>query len=147
MRILGIDYGDKHIGLALSDMLHITVSPLDSYDLTGRHDQDGKFFLDLVEKHDVSEIVIGFPLRLDGTEGTRVDKTREFAAWLKKVVKRPIIFEDERLTSRQAQDMLAEEKFRDPVKKKNREDQLAAMIILSSYLERKRFDDDVPENF
>lgn len=147
MRILGIDYGDKHIGLALSDPLHITVSPLDSYDLTGRHDRDGKFFLDLVEKHEVSEIVIGFPLRLDGTEGTRVEKTREFAAWLKNVVKRPVVFEDERLTSRQAQDMLAGEKFRDPVKKKNREDQLAAMIILSSYLERKRLDDDVPENF
>ncbi len=143
MRVLGIDFGDKHVGLALSDQLGITVGPLDSYTLTGRHDQDGKHFLALIEKHDISEIVIGLPLRMDGTEGTRVAKTREFAAWLKNVVKKPVVFMDERLTSHQAQGVIREENVREPGKKKNREDQLAAMIILSTYLERRRFENDV----
>ena len=144
MRVLGVDYGDRHIGLALSDPLLITAQPLASYRLTGREDVDRRFFQDLVVRHDVGEIVLGNPLRMDGSEGTRTEKTRAFAAWLEKAVGKPVVLQDERLTTRQALKTLADEKLRGP-KKKDWEDRLAAVIILSTYLECRRTANDVPE--
>lgn len=137
MRILGIDYGDRHLGLALSDALLITAQPYGTYKLTGREADDRKFFEDLVAREDVREIVIGDPLRMDGSAGTRAEKTRQFAAWLEKAVGRPVVFVDERLTTRQALHVLEDSNLRGRAKKE-REDQIAAVIILSTYLERKR---------
>ncbi|HSA94537.1 MAG TPA: Holliday junction resolvase RuvX [Acidobacteriota bacterium] len=137
MRVLGVDYGDRHIGLALSDPLLITAQPLGSYELTGRDDEDRAYFRDLVERHDVAEIVIGNPLRMDGSSGTRTDLTRRFADWLAKAVGRPVVLLDERLTTQQALKTLDDVKLRGK-KKKDWEDRIAAVIILSTYLERKR---------
>lgn len=145
MRVLGIDYGDRHIGLALSDALLITAQPHGTYNLTGRQDEDRKFFRDLVSRCDIQEIVIGDPLRMDGTSGTRAEKTRQFAAWLGKAVQRPVFFLDERLTTREALQRLREQDVRGR-EKKHREDQVAAVIILSTYLERKRGEPHVPQN-
>ena len=144
MRILGIDYGDRHIGLALSDPLLITAQPLGTYALTGRESEDRRYFQDLVARHEVGEVVLGNPLRMDGTAGTRAEKTRTFAAWLEKAVGRPVTLIDERLTTRQALKTLDDEKLRGR-KKKDWEDRIAAVIILSTYLERKRETGDVPE--
>ena len=144
MRVLGIDYGDRHIGLALSDPLLITAQPLGSYELTGRERVDRKYFQDLVAAHDVGEIVLGNPLRMDGSSGTRTEKTRVFGAWLEKAVGRPVTLLDERLTTRQALKTLDDEKLRGR-KKKDWEDRIAAVIILSTYLETKRGPDDGPE--
>ena len=145
MRILGIDYGDRHIGLALSDPLLLTAQPLGTYRLTGREKDDRAYFQDLVARHDVWEIVIGDPLRMDGTEGTRAAKTRGFAAWLKKAVGKPIVFVDERLTTKQAGRILRDESLRGR-KKKSREDQISAVIILSTHLERIRGESDGPQS-
>jgi putative Holliday junction resolvase len=145
MRVLGVDYGDRHIGLALSDPLLITAQPLGSYELTGRENVDRQYFQDLVARHDVAEIVLGNPLRMDGSSGTRAEKTRVFAAWLEKAVGKPIVLIDERLTTRQALKTLDDEKLRGR-KKKDWEDRIAAVIILSTYLERKRNAGDGPEN-
>jgi putative Holliday junction resolvase len=142
MRILGIDFGDRHIGLALSDALGITAQPFGNYTLKGP-EENGKFFRELVEGHDVGEIVIGFPLRMDGTSGTRADKTRSFAAWLEKAVHCPIVFWDERLTTREALQILREQNVRGR-RKKDIEDQVSAVIILSAYLEKKRYERDAP---
>jgi putative Holliday junction resolvase len=144
MRVLGIDYGDRHVGLALSDPLQITAQPLGSYVLTGREEIDRQYFRDLVAKHDVGEIVLGNPLRMDGSSGTRAEKTRVFATWLKKAVGKPIILMDERLTTRQALKVLDDDKLRGR-KRKDWEDRIAAVIILSTHLERKRYKADVPE--
>lgn len=144
MRVLGIDHGDRHVGLALSDPLRITAQPLESYELTGRESVDRRFFIDLVARHDVGEIVVGDPLRMDGSSGTRAEKTRAFAAWLGKAVAKPIVFLDERLTTKQALAALKNEKLRGR-KKKAREDQIAAVIILSTYLEWKSGAGDGPE--
>jgi putative Holliday junction resolvase len=145
MRVLGIDYGDRHIGLALSDLLLITAQPFGTYLLTGREREDRKYFQDLVTRHDIQEIVIGEPLRMDGTAGTRVEKTRRFAAWLEKAVGKPVIFIDERLTTREALGLLRDRNLRGR-EKKEREDQIAAVIILSTYLERKRDEPHVPQD-
>lgn len=144
MRILGIDHGDRHVGLALSDPLLITAQPLGTYELTGHEKTDRVYFQELVSRHEVGEIVIGDPLRMDGTSGTRVEKTRLFAAWLKKAVGKPIFFMDERLTTKQAGHILRQENLRGR-KKKSREDQVSAVIILSTYLEQKRGRSDAGE--
>jgi len=144
MRVLGIDFGDRHIGLAVSDPLLLTAQPLGSYTLTGRSDADGGFFRDLVKKHEIGEIVIGWPLRMNGTSGSRAEKTAKFGAWLEKTVATPVFFMDERLTSRQAQNIIKEEGIREPASKKKREDELSAVIILSTYLEKKRLGKNAP---
>jgi len=82
---------------------------------------------------------------MDGSEGRRVEVTREFAAWLEKATGRKVIFWDERLTTQQAQKKL--EGFKGSFKeKKQKEDQLAAVIILEAYLEKKRYGYDLPED-
>jgi putative Holliday junction resolvase len=144
MRVLGIDFGDRQLGLALSDALQITAQPFGTYRLAALESDNRKYFQDLVAKNDIAEIVIGDPLRLDGSRGTRALKTREFASWLEGVVGRPVFFMDERLTTREALVILREGRSRGR-KKKEREDQISAVIILSTYLERKQGEANGPQ--
>ena len=141
MRVLGIDFGDRTIGLALSDALRLTAQPFGTYKPQGREEEDRRFFRDLVARHDVGEIVIGLPLRMDGTAGTRAEKTRQFGAWLERAVGLPIHFWDERLTTREALSVLREQNVHGP-RRKAAEDQVSAVIILAAYLERKRSEGD-----
>lgn len=135
-RILAIDYGDRNLGLALSDPLQITAQPFGTYILKDNEAENRTFFQKLVEEKKVEEIVLGWPLRMDGSEGRRAEVTREFAAWLEKATGRKVIFWDERLTTQQALRKL--EGFKGSYQeKKRREDQLAAVIILEAYLEKK----------
>ena len=136
MRILGVDFGDKNIGLAVSDKLLITAQALGSYRVKNE-EEDKKYFKDLVSKYEIEEIVIGHPLIKDGTPGTRVQKTQKFASWLENVLKLPIVLWDERLTTKQALDILNQQKISGK-KKKKLKDQISAAIILSVYLESKR---------
>ncbi len=136
MRILGIDYGDRKIGLAVSDRLGITAQPLQSYRLKNKR-EDEKFFKNLVSENEITEIVVGFPLRMDGSTGTRGQKTQEFVRWLKQILELPIFLWDERLTTVQAQRILSTRKMAPRVKKEI-EDQLSAVIILSTYLESRQ---------
>ncbi len=136
MRVLGIDFGDSHIGLALSDKLLITAQALSTYRSKNR-EEDKKYFKELVAKYEIGKIVLGLPLRMDGSPGTRVEKTKEFASWLEKILKIPIVFWDERLTTKQALRILSQQKIK-AKRRKSLEDQIAASLILSSYLESKR---------
>ncbi len=145
MRILGIDFGDKNLGLALSDRLLITAQAFSSYRLKSK-EEDEQYFKELVSKHEIGQIVIGLPLRMDGTPGTRVEKTKKFALWLENILRLPVILWDERLTTQQALKILQQQKIKDK-KKKSIEDQISAVIILSSYLERKRTETDGPQNY
>jgi putative Holliday junction resolvase len=136
MRILGIDFGDRNIGLAVSDALLLTAQAIGRYRIQNK-EEDKKYFLGLVSKYEISEIVIGLPLRMDGSPGTRVEKTKKFARWLERTLNLPIVFWDERLTTQQALKILSQQKihFR---KKKSLKDQISASLILSSYLESKK---------
>ncbi len=137
MRILGIDYGDRHLGLALSDTLLMIAQPFGTYTISASDKANREFFRDLVARQDVGEIVLGNPLRMDGSAGTRTQKTREFAAWLEKTVERPVVLVDERLTTQEALHSLRDQNVRGK-EKKAREDQIAAVIILATYLESRR---------
>lgn len=136
MRILGIDFGERRIGLAVSDKLCLTAQGI-GHHLVKNKREDKKFFRELALKYDIEEIVIGFPLRMNGTEGTRAEKTKEFARWLEKSLKIPITFWDERLTTQEASRILRQQKIKEKTKKGLR-DQISAIIILASYLEHKR---------
>jgi putative Holliday junction resolvase len=144
MRILGIDYGERSIGLALSDKLSITAQAIGRYQVKNKK-KDALYFKDLAEQKDVTKIVIGLPLEMDGNEGTMAKKTREFARWLEKILGLPVVFWDERLTTKQALQVLHEQKM-DGRKKKKLKDQVAAAIILSDYLESEREAPHVPED-
>ncbi|MGB9892925.1 MAG: Holliday junction resolvase RuvX [Candidatus Saccharicenans sp.] len=136
-RILAIDYGDRHLGLALSDSLGITAQPYGTYTLKESELENRAFFKKLIEEKKIEEIVLGFPLRMDGSEGRRAALTKEFANWLEKVTGKKVVLWDERLTTKEALKKL--EGFKGGFKeKKQKEDQMAAMIILEAYLEKKR---------
>jgi putative Holliday junction resolvase len=141
---LGIDFGDRKIGLALSDILKITAQPLMSY-RRKNNKEDAAFFKQVVKENDVSEIIVGMPLRMDGSHGTRAEKTQEFARWLEGILNIPIHFWDERLTTKQANQILSRRKI-NPKNKRALEDQVSAMIILSTYLESKGEESGVDQN-
>lgn len=133
MRILGIDYGDKKIGLAVSDKLFLTAQALGYYILKNQK-EDKKYFQNLVADYNIKKIVIGLPVLMDGTHGTRAQKTKQFSLWLEKTVNIPVILWDERLTTKQALAILRQQKASIKEKKK-RKHQLSAALILASYLE------------
>ncbi len=136
MRVLGIDFGDRSIGLAVSDRLGLTAQGIGRYKVKNRK-EDKKFFKELITKYDICKIVIGLPLRMDGSQGTRAEKTKEFAGWLEKTLTVPIVFWDERLTTQEALKVLHQQKAKIKTKKRLK-DQISATIILSAYLEYKR---------
>jgi putative Holliday junction resolvase len=144
MRVLGIDYGDKHLGLAISDPLQLTAQTLGTYSLQ-TPEKDRLYFQDLIERFHISKIVIGLPLRMDGSTGTRVAKTRVFGDWLQKALEITIHYWDERLTTKQAMSILREDNIK-MKKKKMLKDAISASLILSSFLEAHRKGPDDTED-
>jgi len=145
MRVLGIDLGDRSIGLAISDKLLLTAQGLGRYRIKNP-EEDRKYFCELVSRYEINEIVIGLPLRMNGSQGSRAEKTREFACWLEKTLNLPIIFWDERLTTQQALKILRQQKVKTQ-RKKILKDQISATIILSCYLESRRIKSHDPKNY
>lgn len=141
---MGIDYGDRKIGLAVSDKLMLTAQALDTYRQKNQK-EDEEYFKKLVSQYEIVEIVVGLPLRMDGSSGTRVTETREFARWLEAVLNLPVSFFDERLSTQQAIKILHHHKGNQKAKK-DLEDQIAAVIILMAYLESKRTKSDADKS-
>jgi putative Holliday junction resolvase len=144
VRILGVDYGDRHVGLALSDSLHMTAQPLGTYQLQARDPDNRRYFRELVRKHDIGLVIVGLPLRMDGSSGSRAETTREFGAWLLETAGIPVEFWDERLTTFQAMRSVHEQKVKDKAKR-SVVNQIAAVIILQGYLESRRSDEVPPQ--
>ncbi len=138
MRILGLDYGEKRIGLAISDEMGITAQGLPT--LTRKDLEKDLAALEKVTRQfAVEKIVIGYPLRLNGTEGIQCEKVNRFAGILEKRFSIPIFKWDETLTTSQAEAILTDAK----VSRKKRKavvDKLAAMIILQDYLDHLKKD-------
>lgn len=141
MRILGIDPGERTVGLALSDPLGLTAQPLGVYDLKVPDEERRAWFRDLVASRGVGEIVVGNPLNMDGTAGPRSRQAAAFAGWLRGAVGVPVTLWDERLTTAEARQVIGARRAagdRERKAQKDREDVAAAVIILSSYLESRR---------
>jgi putative holliday junction resolvase len=131
-RILALDYGTKRIGVALSDELRWTAQPLETFERRTL-DRDVTHIASLVNTHEVGQVVLGFPLQLDGREGPAVQAMREFAVRLEQGLSVPLVLWDERLTTKAAEDLLiAADVSRK--KRKGAIDRVAAAILLQSYL-------------
>jgi putative Holliday junction resolvase len=135
-RVLAIDMGSKRVGLAVSDELRLTVRTLPALPRT-----PWKRLLsslaELCEQLDVRSIVMGLPLRLDGTEGDAAQEVRRVAHNLRLSLKLPLFFQDERLTSKDAESTLRERGFRGG-EISDRVDSEAASLILSDFLEAQK---------
>lgn len=142
MRILGIDLGDRNVGLSLSDPLEITAQPFGQYQLADEAN-NAKYFADLIRRHEIKEIVMGLPLRMDGSSGSRAQKTQDFASWLEKSLSLPVVLWDERLTTQQAVGIMQEQNMSWKRKKKV-EHQISATLILQSYLDHRRLHRHAP---
>ncbi len=138
MRVLALDYGTKAIGVAISDELRLTVRPL----TTIRRGKQSRNQLiaqiqNLIEKYEVAALVIGLPLRMDGTVGDAAERVNVFSAELQKVITIPVSAQDERLTSYEAEEQMRELGF-DLRQRKEKSDEYAAAIILRDYLASHR---------
>lgn len=132
---MALDYGEVRIGIAFSDLLKTIASPFQTYKRKGEK-QDLEFFNQLAKQNEVELIVVGLPRNMDGTEGDRAFKTREFGEKLKQQTNLEIVYVDERLTSVEAEDMLIQSGMRRE-KRKEVIDKVAAALILESYLNKK----------
>ncbi len=132
-RILALDYGSKRMGVALSDELGWTAQPLETFERRTL-ERDIAHIQDLVTMHEVREVLIGLPLRLDGGEGPAVQAVQRFIGRLGETLSVPIVTWDERMTTRAAEDLLiAADMSRK--KRKGVVDRVAAAILLQGYLE------------
>lgn len=133
MKYMAIDLGDARTGIAISES-GIIASGLETYKRVELQ-KDLQYIADLAKKYKIDVVVFGLPLNMDGTEGERVQKTRAFAEKLQPLVEAKIDYEDERLTSVVAEEMLIEGGMRRD-KRKKVIDKIAATIILQAYLDR-----------
>jgi putative Holliday junction resolvase len=131
-RVLGIDFGEKRLGLALSDESRTLASPLAVYE---RKDiqSDLRFLGDLIARYQIAEIVLGLPLNMDGSLGPKAQQALEFKRALEESLKLPVHTFDERLTTAEAERALLEANM-SRRKRKARRDALAAVLILQGYL-------------
>ncbi len=137
-RKIALDVGDVRIGVAVSDMLGITANPRETYVRKGKtFEQDIAYFVEYAKREDADAFVLGLPLNMDGTEGPRVEVTREFGDALKEASGLEVVYVDERLTTVSAERMLIEADVRRE-KRKTVIDKVAATIILQSYLEKQK---------
>lgn len=135
MRLLGLDFGSKTVGVAVSDALGLTATGVEII----RRKSPNKLrqtlarVEELIEEYDIDKIILGYPVMLDGSEGERVEKTKEFATMLERRTGKEIIFQDERLTTVEAYEIMDLMK----IKKEDRHnyvDMVAAKVILEDYL-------------
>jgi putative Holliday junction resolvase len=137
-RLLGIDFGTKRVGIAVSDLFQKLASPLHNYQRNGQQ-ADSRFFRNLVEEYEVAGLVVGLPLHMSGDESQKSGEARRYAAWLAKTTGLPVGFQDERFTSSQAQNLMLEANL---TKKQRaaRIDKLAAQLILQAFLDARPAD-------
>ena len=133
MRILGLDYGSRRIGVAICDELGVTVQGVSTIVRKNR-EADLTAIDNLVRHHGVERIVIGYPLRLDGSEGIQCEKINRFARRLEMRFSLPVIRWDETLSTKEAEELLRQRGVRWE-KRKEVVDRVAASIILQGYLD------------
>jgi putative Holliday junction resolvase len=133
MRILGIDYGQKRLGLAMSDPLGITSQPL-PFLLNDK--QMWVNLKKLIDENQVSEIVVGLPITMRGTASEMTEEVEKFSMELETLVSIPIVLQDERLSTMESEKLLISANV-SREKRKTVRDSMAASIILQDYLERR----------
>ncbi len=136
MRIMGLDLGDKRIGVAVSDPLGLTAQGLESITCRSARD-DIKKIKELADKYEVERIVVGYPVNMDGSAGPRAEMAGLFAGRLAKALGLPVELWDERLTTVAAERLLIEANV---TRSRRRQviDRVAASLILQGYLDSQK---------
>lgn len=132
-RILGIDYGNRRVGLAISDPLSITAQPYETWRRTDESELIPKIVA-LVRSEGVDRVVVGFPITMKGTKSAKSLSTERFAARLTSACPVPVSLWDERLTTVQAHRTL-HLMGKAPSRNRDRVDVIAAALMLQSYLD------------
>ena len=135
LRVLGIDHGQKRIGIALSDTMGMIASPLTTIEHTSDA-ADINAVITLIEKNSVGEIVVGIPISLDGSIGNQAKRAAYFARLIAKESNKPVETIDERFSTQEAKRKI-EEIGRQRSKDKGRLDSAAAAVLLQSYLDSR----------
>ena len=138
-RLMGLDFGSKTVGVALSDLTGLIASPLEIIERE-REDKLRKTYArieELIEEYKVTKIVLGLPLNMDSSEGERVKKTQEFKEALERRTGLEIVFWDERLSTVEAHDIMTEAGVKG-IDRKKFVDKIAASIILQGYMDSQR---------
>ena len=135
MRYLGLDLGTKTLGLAISDRTGIIASFYDSFRYENEDELISKIN-SIVDKEKIVVLVLGLPKNMNGSLGFRAEETISFKRRLEEVVKKQVVLQDERLTTRVATDVLVDADM-SRKKRKNVIDGVSAVVILQSYLDRK----------
>jgi putative Holliday junction resolvase len=134
-RIMGLDVGDKTIGVSVSDLLQMTAQGVTTIRRESK-EKDYKALEDLIKEYNIKKVVVGLPKNMNGTLGPQGEKTMKFAEKLKNKFNLQIIYEDERLTTMAAEKLLIEGDVRRE-KRKGVIDKVAANFILQTYLDRQ----------
>jgi putative Holliday junction resolvase len=137
-KIMGLDLGTKTIGVAISDAMRYSATPIETIRRT-KFTQDAEQIVELARKNQVVAIVLGLPLNMDGSEGPRVQSTRAFARNLARILPLPLAFWDERLSTSAVTRMMIEADLRRD-RRAEVVDKLAASYILQGALDRLRND-------
>ncbi len=134
-RVLGVDLGSVRIGLALSDPLGLTAQGLEVLDVGSSLPIDA--IVERVQKHDVNEIVVGIPIRMDGSHGAEAENAEAFARALEEATGLPVTRWDERLSTKEAARSMRAAGA-DSRKQRGVIDKVAAAVFLQAYLESRR---------
>ena len=136
MRIMAIDYGDAHTGIAISDLTGLLAGHTETIH-SRRQEQVVEAICSLCQLHGVEELVLGHPLNMDGTRGPRAEKAEALAEVLRQETGRPVTLWDERRTTIDAHQILMAS-GKDARRRKKNVDAVAAALILEGYLTYKR---------
>jgi putative Holliday junction resolvase len=132
-RILGLDFGTRRVGAAISDPGRSIAFPLEVYELRAQ-DADSRHYRELALENDVERIVVGLPLHTSGRESELASRARKFGQWLASITAIPVVYFDERYTTVEAERNLLAAGLTSK-KRKALRDKLAAQIMLQSYLD------------
>ena len=137
MRVMGLDVGSKTVGVAISDPLGFTAQGVEIIKID---EEDEEFCIhplgELVKEYKVDKFVVGLPKNMNNTEGPRVEASKAYGNKIKEIFGIPVDYQDERLTTVQAERMLVEQADVSRGKRKKVIDKLAAQLILQNYLDR-----------
>ena len=136
MRILGVDYGDKRTGIALSDPSETLASGLGQFTATGLK-ESAREIARYAQENGAGLIVLGLPINMNGTEGPRAEKTRALVGLIGKFIDTPIVLFDERQTTVLANTYLNSTQIKKG-RRKGLIDTVSAQIILQNYLDRRK---------
>ena len=132
-RILGLDYGERRVGVAISDPLGMLSTPVETLQVTGMNNAVEQV-AGVVAEREVAKLLVGLPLNMDGTKGELAEKAEAFAEKLQTKTGLEVVMWDERLTSKEAERVLLEADV-SRGKRKKVIDKMAAQILLQSYLD------------